>query len=150
MLSSWKLREKWQKLWTLTKTADLDGNPWFLMKICSFWWKPQVFWWKSMQILMKTTDFDRNLQFFLWKLQILVWKPCSFQADLSSETTKTTFPTQPSTGQHQTLKSMDFSSEMKDHLPKKVTSIFFILCTQLTLFKTIWPDICIVHSIDSF
>ena len=38
---------------------------------------------------------------------------CSFQADLSSETAKTTFPTQPSTGQHQTLKSMDFSVKQK-------------------------------------
>ena len=38
---------------------------------------------------------------------------CRFWADLSSKTAKTTFPTQPSTGQHQTLKSMDFSVKQK-------------------------------------
>ena len=43
---------------------------------------------------MKTVDFDEN---------------CNFQADLISETAKTTFPTQPSKGQHQTLRSIDFS-----------------------------------------
>ena len=43
---------------------------------------------------MKTADFDEN---------------CNFQADLISETAKTTFPTQPSKGQHQKLRSIDFS-----------------------------------------
>ena len=66
----------------------------------------------------------------------------SFPADLSSETAKTTFPSQPSTGQHQTLKSMNFSVQQKtnwihntnkrvylvsqDHLPKKVSPIFVL------------------------
>ena len=40
---------------------------------------------------MKTVDFDKNH---------------SFQADVSSVIAKTTFPTQPSIGQHQTLKSI--------------------------------------------
>ena len=36
-------------------------------------------------------------------------KKCSFWADLRSETAKTTFPSQPSTQQQETLTSMDFS-----------------------------------------
>ena len=56
---------------------------------------------------MKTTDFDENCGFGSKNRGF--GENCSFQADLSSETAKTTFPTQPSAGQHQTLKFMDFS-----------------------------------------
>ena len=48
-----------------------------------------------------------------WSKTTVFGKNHSFQTDLSSETAKTTFPTQPSTGQHQTLKSMDFSVKQK-------------------------------------
>ena len=56
MLSSWKLREKWQKLWILIKIMDFGENH-------RFWWKP---W-----ILMKTADFDENSRFW-WKPWILM------------------------------------------------------------------------------
>ena len=42
-----------------------------------------------------------------------------------------------------------FLCEMKSHFPKKVTPIF-VLCTQLTPFKTIWHNFIIVYPIDSF
>ena len=51
MLSSWELREKWQKPQILTKTADFVEN-------CGFWGKPQI--------LTKTTDFVENCAFW-WK-----------------------------------------------------------------------------------
>ena len=86
----------------MAKIVDFDENR-------RFWRKPQI--------LTKTMDFDENCR-FLWKPQILMItmdfdEKCNFQADLISETAKTTFPTQPSKGQHQTLRSIDFSVKWK-------------------------------------
>ena len=60
---------------------------------------------------LKTANFDENCGF--WSKTTVFGEKRGFQADLSSETAKkqqnTTLPTLPSTGQHQTLKSMDLS-----------------------------------------
>ena len=72
------------------KTVDFDENH-------GFWWKSTVFD-ETADFGLKTAVFGENH---------------SFWADLSSETAKTTLPNQPSTGQHQTLKSMDFSVKQK-------------------------------------
>ena len=63
---------------------------------------------------MKTVNFNKNCGFWSENCRFDencgFWSEnCGFQADLSSETAKITFPTQPSTGQHQTLKYIDFS-----------------------------------------
>ena len=39
---------------------------------------------------------------------------------------------------------------LERRLPKKVTPTFFYIVYPFDSFKTIWPDICIVYSIDSF
>ena len=106
MLSSWKLREKLQKPWILTKTADFDENH-------RFWWKLQFsgrFKFRNCKNHISNSTFNR--------------------ITLNTEIHR-------------------FLSEMKDHLPKKVTPIF-VLCTQLTPFKTIWSNFIIVYPIESF
>ena len=128
---------------------DLDVSLLKSKKNHSFCWK--------LQILMKTVDFVENCVFclkpvlmktmFLMKTMVF-GENCGFWADLRSETAKSTFPFQPSRGQHQTLKSVDFC-QTKDHLPKNAMPIF-VLHTQLTPFKTIWLHFCIVYSVDSF
>ena len=70
---------------------------------------------------MKTADFDENR---------------SFQADLISETAKKHISNSTFKRTTSNTEIHRFLIEMKDHLPKKVTPIF-VLCTQLTPFKTI-------------
>ena len=165
-------RRFWWKLQILTKTPDFDENRgfwwklWILMKIvdfdenCGFWWK--------LWILMKTADFDENHRFW-WELQFsgrFNLRNC--KNHISNSTFKRTTS---NTEIHR------FLSEMKDHLPKKVTPIpnwlllrpfdpiyhcvpswvvsksydlIFVLCTQISSFKTIWPNFIIVYPIDSF
>ena len=68
---------------SFTKTMDLDLKASF--------YENWILSPKTM-VFAKTTDFGKN---------------CSFWVDLRSNTAKTTFPTDPSRGQHQILKSMD-------------------------------------------
>ena len=67
---------------------------------------------RKTEVFMKTATFGRKTAVFDENHTVRA-KNCSFWADLSSETGKTTFPTQPSRGQHQTLKSMDFSVKQR-------------------------------------
>ena len=109
---------------------DFDQN-------CGFWWK--------LQILMKTTDF--GLKTFSGRFKVRNCKKKHISNSIFNRTTSNT-------------EIQGFLSEMKDYLPKKLTPIFFISCTQLTLsrpynlifalstrstlFKTIWQEFCFV------
>ena len=135
-------------MWILMKTADFDKNH-------GFWPKLQIFdensgsWWKLL-ILMKTTDF--GLKTFSGRFKVRNCKKYISNSIFNRTTSNTEIH--------------GFLSEMKDYLPKKVTPIFFIsctqltlsrpynlifaLCTQLTLFKTIWLNFITVYPFDYF
>ena len=145
-----KNRNFWRKSAVFDKkTTDFDKKLWFQQKTMDFNENHRFRW--KLQILMKTADFNEN---------------CSFQADLSSETAKITFPTQPWTGRHQTLKYIDFLVKWKINCLRRPFYLIFsmgthwllsrpfdpilTLCTQLTHFKTISPNFIIVYPNDSF
>ena len=174
MLSSWKLREKCQKLR-------------ILMKICGFWRKSVVFdenrgfqqkpqilmktvdfdencgFWQKLQILMKTADFDENHRF--WSKNCTFWWKPQFSGRFKLRNCKNHISNSTFNRTTSNTEIHGFLSEMKgqlgtqykyrgyllrqDYLPKKVTPIF-VLCTQLTPFKTIWSNFIIVYPIESF
>ena len=65
-----------------------------------------------------------------------------FSADLKLESAKPPKTHFPLNLQEDNIKAR-ISLKSKDFL-------IFVLCTQLTPFKTIWPEFCIVYPIDSF
>ena len=108
------------------KITDFDENR-------GFWQKSRDFD-RNPQILMKTADF--GLITFSGRFKVRNCKNYISKSIFNRTTSNTEI--------HR------FLSEMKDYLPKKVTPIFFILCTQLTPFKTIWLNFIIVYPIDYF
>ena len=107
-------------------------------KIHGFWWKLWILVWNrgfcpKLQILMNTGDFYENCRF--WSKNRFKLRNC--KKHISNSTSNRT------TSNSEIHR---FLSEMKDHLPKKVTPIF-ALCT---FFKIIWPNFIIVCPNDSF
>ena len=121
----------------ISKSVDFDKNHRFRTENHGFCQNLRFFESKS-AVFMKTVDFDLKIHSFCQKLQILERKP-----QISAKKPWIL------------VKNCRFYRfwvcivypihSFQDHM-----TWFLSLCTQLTPFKTIWPDFCIVYLIDSF